>query len=263
MVRRTLTHNDAFDDLGALALGIIDNHEIEALEEHVAGCSICQHELRHISSLVDNLAWAAPAVDPPDDLRNRVLDSLGSTNGSADNISSAPSPPEKKLRGWTRFMLPVAAAIILMLTAWIGVLYQDLSETRQELQATSTQLHDEQVVLANLSQSIELIADNINSEWDDRNYGRLHISHDSSRALLVVENLPPTPPGRVYQIWLVRGEERIDGGTFRTAEDGSGRIMISTPYPLSEFQRMGITEEPAPSGSPGPTGPRVVSCPLS
>jgi hypothetical protein len=82
-----------------------------------------------------------------------------------------------------------------------------------------------------------------------------------SDAILVVQDLPPLKPDRVYQLWLRRGESRDNGGTFQVDEQGFGIVFIHAPYPLSAYHRAGITEEPV-GGSPGPTSPGVLGGPL-
>jgi len=81
-------------------------------------------------------------------------------------------------------------------------------------------------------------------------------------ALLIVQDLPPLPPERTYQVWLVGGERQRDsGGVFRVDAQGFGLVPLTAPRPFTAYQRVGITEEPA-GGSPGPTSPRVIGAPL-
>ena len=67
--------HDAYNELtAAYALDALDADEVEAYEEHLAGCEICQDELAAMSATVVQLAFAAPPVDPPPQLRERILD---------------------------------------------------------------------------------------------------------------------------------------------------------------------------------------------
>ena len=88
--------------------------------------------------------------------------------------------------------------------------------------------------------------------------GLLLLKPDDSHAVLIVQDLPPLPQDRAYQLWLGWGDrQRDNGGVFRVDAQGFGLVYITAPQPFTTYQRVGITEEPA-SGSPGPTSPRVI-----
>lgn len=266
MVRPPLTHAESHDELPAFALGILETAEAEQVAQHVEQCADCRRELDQFNAITDSLALLAPEITPPEQLRHRVLAQFHdpSDSGAPSDFDLNRHAPKRFSRA-AQFTLVAAAAVILMLAGWAGVLYQDLTQTRDELDQVSAQLRQEQSVLASAPRAIELFDDDQGTGSDENvseNYGRLYVSSQSHEALLVVENLPPTPQGRVYQIWLVQGDSRDDAGTFVTDETGNGRMLIRSPLPLSAYQTLGITEEPAPSGSPGPTGPRIAGCPL-
>jgi anti-sigma-K factor RskA len=71
--------------------------------------------------------------------------------------------------------------------------------------------------------------------------------------------MPPTPPGAVYQIWLLTATTPISLGT--AVPDASGRITLATDTP-PEAPRpivgVRVTLEPAP-GRPEPSGPIVLA----
>ena len=93
---------------------------------------------------------------------------------------------------------------------------------------------------------------------DSRARGLLLLKPDDPHAVLIVQDLPPLPQDRAYQVWLGWGDrQRDNGGVFRVDEQGFGLLYITAPQPFTTYQRVGITEEPA-GGSPGPTSPRVI-----
>src|SRR5919197_1379065 len=93
---------------------------------------------------------------------------------------------------------------------------------------------------------------------DSRARGLLLLRPDDPHAVLVVQDLPPLPQDRAYQVWLGWGDrQRDNGGVFRVDEQGFSLVYITAPRPFTAYQRVGITEEPA-GGSPGPTSPRVI-----
>ena len=93
---------------------------------------------------------------------------------------------------------------------------------------------------------------------DSRARGLLLLKPDDPHAVLIVQDLPPLPRDRAYQLWLGWGDrQRDNGGVFRVDAQGFGLVHITAPQPFATYQRVGITEEPA-GGSPGPTSPRVI-----
>ena len=77
-------------------------------------------------------------------------------------------------------------------------------------------------------------------------------------ALLSVYNLAPLPKDQVYQVWLLKGDERYSGGVFTVDSTGFGLGVVIPAAPLAEFDAIGITVEPA-QGSGGPTGTHVLT----
>ena len=77
-------------------------------------------------------------------------------------------------------------------------------------------------------------------------------------ALLSVYNLAPLPRDQVYQVWLLKGDERYSGGVFTVDSTGFGLGVVIPAAPLTEFDAIGITVEPA-QGSGGPTGTHVLT----
>jgi len=93
---------------------------------------------------------------------------------------------------------------------------------------------------------------------DSRARGILVLRPTDPHAVLIVQDLPPLPRDRAYQLWLAWGDrQRDNGGVFRVDEEGFGVLHITAPRPFAAYHRVGITEEPA-GGSPGPTSPRVI-----
>ena len=69
------TADEVLEGQAALyALGVLDAEEARAFESHLAeGCAACEAELREFESVVADLAFAAPAAEPPAGARPRLL----------------------------------------------------------------------------------------------------------------------------------------------------------------------------------------------
>ncbi len=76
----------------------------------------------------------------------------------------------------------------------------------------------------------------------------------------MVHGLRPRP-GYGWQIWFVRGTERVSGGMVWTDDSGTGYALIKCPGDLQTFDSVGLTLEPS-SGSAWPTSPKVMGTTL-
>lgn len=61
------------DHASLYALGLLDRDESDAFELHVTTCSACAAEARGVGGLAVQLAEYPPVLNPPADLRQRVL----------------------------------------------------------------------------------------------------------------------------------------------------------------------------------------------
>ena len=60
--------------------------------------------------------------------------------------------------------------------------------------------------------------------------------------VLRVQNLPEAPGGRVYQVWLMRGDEVMPRALFVPRADGTGEAGI--PDDLEGYDAVLVTREP-------------------
>jgi hypothetical protein len=75
-----------------------------------------------------------------------------------------------------------------------------------------------------------------------------------SRGLLMTgDNLPPLPPGRIYQLWFVRGQTPVSAGLLQPDAAGALRTVLNTPRDIVDPQVLAVTQEPA-GGLPAPSG---------
>jgi len=65
------------------------------------------------------------------------------------------------------------------------------------------------------------------------------------KGLLVIENLPPLPPDRDYQLWLFDSKALgpISGGVFSGLESGSARFQFRTPFGIESGDKAAISIE--------------------
>lgn len=82
-----------------------------------------------------------------------------------------------------------------------------------------------------------------------------------SAATLTLEQLPPLPAGRVYEVWLIKGSAPQPAGVFQAGGDGSASVIVKG-VPTG-FDTVAVTEEPGPQGSSSPTSQPLLAGSLS
>lgn len=82
---------------------------------------------------------------------------------------------------------------------------------------------------------------------------------ENNRVVFHANNLPPLAAGRVYQLWLIRGQtpQIVSGGIFTPTANRSAEIEFTQGSLIQNVQAIAVTDEPA-GGSPGPTGQKFL-----
>jgi hypothetical protein len=238
---------------------------------------LCAADLRELAGVMEGLAHVPDPVTPPLALRQRVLSSLQSLPQEPSRSAPGPNvvalPPRSAVigRGVHPAWLAAAALVIL---AFGALLYSSnatrrlLVEDVQEAQAATAET---QAMVVELRRQLDQnakqadLAVSILTAGDMRPIamaGRENATGSVVRAywspmrglLIVADNLPVPPPGRIYQVWVIGGGKPISAGLL--GEQGSGRGMLIAPPPPGAAPgavTVAVTDEP-PGGLPAPTG---------
>jgi hypothetical protein len=124
-----MTHSPGvIERLGAYALGLPEADPDGRLESHLAGgCDSCAAELRQLRETAALLALGAEALDPPLDLRQRILDHIG---GDSFAFVLAGSGPWRQEEGVEVKLLystadgPATSLISLRTGSWLEQAYR-------------------------------------------------------------------------------------------------------------------------------------------
>ncbi|MFN8634770.1 MAG: zf-HC2 domain-containing protein [Chloroflexota bacterium] len=87
----------------------------------------------------------------------------------------------------------------------------------------------------------------------------LYVVGNSRQAEMSVNDLPPLPEGRVYQLWFVDSAQTIrTGGSFYVNQQGDTVARLTVPVPVNQLRSIAVTQEPAPN-SRVPTGDHLIA----
>lgn len=218
-------HDHWRDELAAYLLGALEPGEAAELERHVAGCEECRNELRWLRPAVQMLPETVEQVEPPPELRARLMEQVRSESGNSQLPVSA-SPLRRRFG-----LRPLAglAALALVGAAIAGYAIRD-SDSGGEATTTVVAGHAPGV-------TAEMV-----SEGDS---GTLHLA-----------NLHQLPRGEVLQAWVRRGERVVSAKTlFVPNADGTATATIEDMRGVNAVM---VTVEPH-GGSAQPTSEPIVS----
>jgi anti-sigma-K factor RskA len=224
--------------LPAYALGILPSDERVLVDQHLRTCQECQADLRAYQATANELALASPQSTLLPAVKDKLMRKI-----NARHQQTAAVPLQTPWKRWLGFMQHSAPAwglvLIFILVLSNGLLWKQLDQVRSQ---TSNPLHV--VALANTKDAPGAI-------------GTLVISVSGEYGTLVVDHLDALDADHQYQLWLIKDGQRSSGGVFSVNPDGYTSIQVYSPQPLSQYQAVGITVEPA-GGSPLPTGAKVL-----
>jgi anti-sigma-K factor RskA len=257
--------DDILDLLTAYALGVIEPDEIARVSALLDAQPELRATLAELRATADLLPFGLPEASPPEGLRQRVLDHA---TGRSTASTSPPRRVVSHMRGWMLGLGGMAA--IALLAAAIG--WAQLFQAREQLAQLQTEIAQSQAKLAqsqaDLAQSqadlaqiqarvadaeviIASLVNNPENASSDSNSAS--IVRTRSGATVLIAQLPPLPPGRVYQIWRIQGNNSpTSAGLFRVSAQGYGTIDFSSGQQPQAGETVAVTNEPD-GGSLGPT----------
>ena len=250
------THAD--DLVAAYVLGAVSPGEAAVVEQHLAGCAECralERELRAVEAALPALAGEA---EPPVALKSRVLAAVAAGASRADGRAAMPgdslaarpqraseTPTPLPLRPRTtmgprraRPWLLLAAAIVIAAAvfAWRVTTLNSNEPTKTYAMAGTTAMR-----------SVS---------------GTLSYYKDGNRLVLDLHGLNSIPPGKVYELWLIKGSSVVRGvGVFRPTASGHVHLTL-TGYDVPRYTLSGLTVERAPRAQK-PTLPIVAAATIA
>ncbi len=231
------------DDAGSYVLHALPDDEHARFEAHLATCAECQREVADLQVAADTLPLAAVQVDPPPELRERIMtivrseaELLAAAGARADEPAAAPAAKApRRRRRWALSLRPLPAAMAASALVAAGVIGGIVLTGGND---TKTVTGTVQIASAPAARA------------------SLQLSDDATK--LEVRRMPPPPAGKVYQVWLKRPNQDPAPTTalFRTDSSGSADVEIQRGR-LKGVDQVLVTAEPD-GGSMTPTSAPVI-----
>lgn len=245
-------HDRYADSVAAHLLGALPELEEQAFARHVMGCAPCRDEVERLRAAVEALPRSVTPLRPPPDLRRSIMDAVAADlSGAGDE--TAPARPALVARVRERFRSAGVGPRLRPAAAWVSAAVLLAAGVVAGL-ATDELLGgepDDRRVAATVDES-RLVEGS----------GTLLVPEADDPAVLSVNGVPTLPDANtngIYQVWLVRGDERIPAALLSVGADGSGAATI--PQGVDDADAVWVTRERA-GGSRAPTEPPVMSVSL-
>ncbi len=275
MSRRTMSHEEAFTVLDAVALDAIEGADRDAVLAHAEGCEICRRELSQLRDTAAFLAFSSPlgadtAAGSRGKIHSRLMARAAAEAGEDYPKTSAhQQAPDARgvvsMLAWRRAeWVAVAAGVLLVVS--VSLLASSLRKQDRLEDALRAETANAERVRSELMSRDSLIAGltgkdvammTLTSAGTKAPFAHMFWDKAHNTWTLVAHDMPALKPGRTYQLWLVTPTAKISAGTF---EPKNGEGMVRATYALDPKQLMAIaiTEEPA-GGMPQPTGAPVLA----
>ena len=242
-----LDYDTMLDLLPAYALGAVDADEARQIEAALQQSPELRAELVRLERVMNDLHQAVLPMTPPSDLRDKIIaqavQSDNATQAVTDNNIIAPNFARRR-------QILVMAAILGVVLLGVFLWMQFNDETIAPPDPIATILEDEAAIHVAI----------MGTEGNEAIEGEFVIASNHSEAVLQLTNLNVLSSEQVYQLWLIRDNQRFNGLIFRP-ESSETTQLVSLPEDFVNFDAIGVTVEPD-GGSPGPTSDPIFAVPL-
>jgi anti-sigma-K factor RskA len=223
------------DDIVAFALGALEPQEARAVQAHAPGCARCKRELEALVPAVAVLGESVEQLEPPPELRERVLAEVHADVARTAAEREAPARRPQR-RGWRGLMMRPALAVgLAIVIAAVGG-YVIAGNGGGGEGGTEIAVKSGPAAAPGAG-------------------GSLAVSEDSST--LDLHGLRQLTGNEVYQVWIAEGANPPSPSSSFTP-DRAGRAMTAVDGHLTPGTMVMLTKESGP-GHTTPTPPILLS----
>jgi anti-sigma-K factor RskA len=220
------------DDLVAYSLGALEPDEAREVEAHAPSCPRCSRELEALAPAVAVLAESVEQLEPPPELRERVMASVrADVDAKQREAVAAPERPRVR-RGWRGlFLRPAFAVGLAIVAAAIGGYLIAGNNGGGGPQENTVPVVAQQGI-----------------------GGTLAVGEQSS--MLQLHGLQQLTGKQVYQVWVAEGKTVRPSSSF--IPDANGKAMSAVDGHLTSGTKVMVTREPH-AGRTTPSGKVLLS----
>ncbi len=217
-------------DAAPYVLGSLTDADLETFTTHLVTCAVCREEVSALQVVVAALPAAAPQVQAPSELKQRVLATVRQEASLHAPAASGAGAERKPSRSWLRWR-PVLAGVGVVVAA-AAVLAIALAPSGGGGAVRTIQAK----VLAPRASATLRVSD--------------------GHAELNIAGMPQTTPGRVYEVWIQRtGSPQPTNALFTVSRAGDATVGV--PGAIAGVKVVMVTSEPR-GGSTVPTRSPVI-----
>ncbi|MCQ4086693.1 anti-sigma factor domain-containing protein [Saccharibacillus sp. JS10] len=224
---------------------VLGNSETEMMREQALQSIEADSARRDVEER-SHLEETAPS--PVRAVNDRV-NSEKSTSTATPVVSTAKARLSRSLWAGAATIMAAAAVILAIYT---GQLRSEMNDMRSTLTAMEQRTSDmqQQLTAANspaVGAQVDRTVALVGSEEDPSASGMAAMVQDDTGTRLVVQasDLPKLSGNEAYQVWLIKGDQKINAGTFLS---GDGKGALTYTMEPGDYDMVAITLEPDAEG---------------
>ena len=225
--------------LAGYILGDLTTAEITAVEAYLASSTAAQQELQKLQATLSLVTKTAPLMAISAAAAPATTAEIASLDNLRTKVVTPVAQPLVQRVVWVKQVLPwlgwglsTVSTVLAVTFGWQNYqLDQKLAMTQQEMQQSGKQLGAQltvaqqeiqnQQVLLRQSGNRLLAIDGMDA--GGKSTGSLVMSPAMNTAVLVLQQVPPLPTGKVYRMWAVMGDEEMACADF--VPDKAGQVF--------------------------------------
>ena len=227
---------ERFEDLkDSYVLGALPEEERLEFERYLVEHPELQAEVEDLGAVAGLLALSPREQEPPPELRRRIMEVVEAEASHPDTSRSWLAGLREAI-GVRDLALAAAAVLVVGLFSWSMLLQGEVRDLQGRVQSLQGQPQEPQMV-------------ELGGAGTEQGARAELVTLQGDRAVLVVENMPPIPEDKTYQIWVIEDEVPKPGGLFEATQDPVAAVVERR---LEGGDVIAVTVEPE-GGSPKPT----------
>jgi anti-sigma-K factor RskA len=232
------------EQAAAYALGALDKDEVPEFERHLEDCEVCRSEIRWLKPAVDALPESVPRMEPPPELRERLMADVMAEAADVPQRRSTDAEERVTLGGWfgrlgARGWKPLAAAgaALLIVVAFVGYEVGNGGGSKQPPVA-QTKIFTGKEHFEGITSKVVL---------------------QGNRATVRLANVKQLPDDRVLEAWVLR-DEQVEPVRTLFVPNRHGDAATQIPD-MTGVETVLVTREPK-GGSMSPTSKPIAAVPI-